>query len=65
MDIFIRITLFNKKLIEILKSKILLDNKIKAEFIKMLLNFVKIELIYRGTDDGFEFSDFERKIFNK
>ncbi len=31
----------------------------------MLPNFEKIELVYRGTDDGFLFSDFERKFFNK
>ncbi len=33
--------------------------------IKILPSYEKIELIYRGSNDGFKFSDFERKFFKK
>jgi hypothetical protein len=65
MNQFFKFTLFYKKILVNLNSKILIDFQIKYEFIKMLPNFDAIDLIYRGTDNGFKFSDYEKKFFNK
>ena len=42
-----------------------MNYKSKTQFIKMFPNIQNIELIYRGTDNGFTMKDFKNKFFNK